>query len=201
MTLRVPQHGFANGDQIKIADNSLVFKCAADDYSTNHSYPRTTDPASGSWLEISNITTNTFDVQVLLSTEIPSTNTTTHAYQSSTASNITWKKDRAYDVPLTVKSASDTTITVNVLASGRIPSTNVTTHTFISAAANSVSVGGNYTHQFVSAKEHGIRFRNGRIKVNVNPSPTIYQYPHTFISAVSGAVEYGGKLYTYICKC
>ena len=106
------------------------------------------------------------------------------------------RQDRAYDVPLTVKSATDTTITVNVLASGRTPSTNTTTHTFVSAAANSVSVGGNYTHQFVSAKEHGIRFRNGRIKVNVNPSPTIYQYPHTFISAVTGAVQYGGN-YTH----
>ena len=193
MTLRVPQHGFANGDQIKIADNSITFRCAEDNYQTDHTYPRTSDPASGSWLEISNVTSNTFEVTVLLSTEIPSTNTTTHTYQTSTSGNITWKKDRAYDVPLTVKSASDTTITVNVLASGRTPSTNTTTHTFISAAANSVSVGGNYTHQFVSATPHGIRFRNGRIKVNVNPTPTSEQYPHTFVSATSGAVEYGGN--------
>ena len=32
-------HGFVTGDMVKIADNSLVFTCAEDGNSTNHSYP------------------------------------------------------------------------------------------------------------------------------------------------------------------
>ena len=53
MTLTIPQHGFSNGDQIKIADNGVTFTCAQDGNQTNHSYPRSSDPASNSfWLEI-----------------------------------------------------------------------------------------------------------------------------------------------------
>ena len=193
MQLTVPQHGFVNGDQIKIATDSLTFTCGQDNNQTNHTYPRATDPAADSWLEISDVTFNTFKVQVLLSTGIPSTNTTPHTYVSSGTNNITWKKDRAYDVPLTVKAVGQTTITVNVLASGRTPSTNVTTHTFVNAAQNAISAGGNYTHTFISGDTDGVRFKDGRIKVNVNPAPTSEQYPHTFVSAVSGAVEYGGN--------
>ena len=193
MTLTIPQHGFSNGDQIKIADNSLTFRCAEDNYATDHTYPRSTDPASGSWLEISNVTANTFKVQVLLSDGIPSTNVTAHNFISASSSGVTWKKDRAYDVPLEVIAATATTVTVNVLASGRTPSTNTTTHTFVAATPNAISAGGNYTHTFTSAVANGIKFKNGRIKVNVNPAPTSEQYPHTFVSAVSNAVQGGGN--------
>ena len=130
MTLTIPQHGFSNGDQIKIADNGVTFTCAQDGNATNHSYPRSSDPASNSWLEISNVTANTFKVQVLLSDGIPSTNVTAHTFVSATSGGVTWKKDRACDVPLEVTAATATTVTVNVLASGRTPSTNTTAHTF-----------------------------------------------------------------------
>ena len=193
MTLTIPQHGFSNGDQIKIADNGVTFTCAQDGNNTNHSYPRSSDPASNSWLEISNVTANTFKVQVLLSDGIPSTNVTAHTFVSATSGGVTWKKDRAYDVPLEVTAATATTVTVNVLASGRTPSTNTTAHTFVSATTNAISAGGNYTHTFTSAVADGIRFKNGRIKVNVNPSPSSEQYPHTFVSAVSNAVQGGGN--------
>ena len=80
MTLTVTGHNMANGDRVNIADNSLTFTCTQG--SGNHSYPRSSDPASGNWLDISNVTTNTFDVQVL--ENIPSTNTTTHTFVSAT---------------------------------------------------------------------------------------------------------------------
>ena len=35
-----------------------------DDGSENHAYPRGTDPISNKWLEISNVTTSTFDINV-----------------------------------------------------------------------------------------------------------------------------------------
>ena len=57
---------FANGDKIKFADNSLTFTCAQDNHGTEHTYPRASDPKSNKWLSISGVTTNTFEVQVLI---------------------------------------------------------------------------------------------------------------------------------------
>ena len=85
MTLTITAHGLDNGDFIKIADNSLTFTCAQDGNTVEKTYPRSTDPASGSNLPISNVTANTFDVQVLSIT--PSTNTTAHTFVPGTENN------------------------------------------------------------------------------------------------------------------
>ena len=79
-------HGFSNGDYIKVAEKSLVFTCAQDDNLTEHPYPRKTDPIFNKWIQISNVTSNTFDIQVLLN--LPSTNTTVHTLVSSEPNNI-----------------------------------------------------------------------------------------------------------------
>ena len=63
-TITVANHGFSNGDQIKLRTNSIVFKCDKDNYATEHRYPRPTDPAADTFLTISNVTTNTFRVNV-----------------------------------------------------------------------------------------------------------------------------------------
>ena len=55
-----------------------MYKRQQDSGATEHPYPRAKDPASRQILTISNVTTNTFDVQVLANT--PSTNTTTHTF-------------------------------------------------------------------------------------------------------------------------
>ena len=57
-------HGFANGDRIRLADDSLTFTCTMDGNTANKTYPRANDPASQGWLEVSNVATNTFDVNV-----------------------------------------------------------------------------------------------------------------------------------------
>ena len=62
--LTVPNHGFAEGDKVQIADGSLTFTCAMDNNATEHSYPRTTDEASGKWLTISDVEVDTFKVDV-----------------------------------------------------------------------------------------------------------------------------------------
>ena len=64
LTVTVPSHGFSNGDQIKILDNALTFKCGMDGYASTHPYPRSTDPVSDQWIEISNKTTDTFETFV-----------------------------------------------------------------------------------------------------------------------------------------
>ena len=71
LTLTIPGHSLTNGNTISIADYGITFSCSMDNYLTNHPYPRPTDPASTNTsdlnngvLAISNVTTNTFQVNV-----------------------------------------------------------------------------------------------------------------------------------------
>ena len=64
LTLTKNSHGFAVGDKILIEDDSLVFTCAKDNNQTEHSYPRSSDYASGRWVSIYSTTVNTFKVNV-----------------------------------------------------------------------------------------------------------------------------------------
>ena len=57
-------HGLNNGATIRLANNSLIFTCDKDNHQTEHPYPRSSDPASGENLTISNKTANTFEVTV-----------------------------------------------------------------------------------------------------------------------------------------
>ena len=82
-------HGMRENDYVKLADNSITFACAQDNYQTNHSYPRSTDYASGKWLKIFNVTAYEFDVKILDS--VPSTNVSTHLFVSATNDGITHK--------------------------------------------------------------------------------------------------------------
>ena len=84
MTLTISGHGFSNGEKIKIADGGLKLSCAfggASGTAAQKDYPRSTDPISNKWIPISNVTTDTFDVQVL--DVVPSTNTDTHSFVSA----------------------------------------------------------------------------------------------------------------------
>ena len=48
LVLTIGANSLSNGDKIKIVDNSVFFRCSMDDYYTEHSYPRDTDPAGSS---------------------------------------------------------------------------------------------------------------------------------------------------------
>ncbi len=90
MTCTVANHGMDNGNAVKIANESLTFSCGYCGnigVSSQKSYPRSKDYASDRWLPISNVATNTFEVQVLET--IPSTNTDYHYFESATAENLT----------------------------------------------------------------------------------------------------------------
>ena len=78
LTVTVAGHGFSNGDFVKFTDNSITFTCDEDNNGSNHQYPRATDPASGKFLEVSNVSTDTFDVNVGVSS-----NTTNHSFVSA----------------------------------------------------------------------------------------------------------------------
>ncbi len=49
---------------VTIVDNSLTFTCSRDNHRSPHTYPRTTDPASGQTLGVERIANNSFTVNV-----------------------------------------------------------------------------------------------------------------------------------------
>ena len=70
LTITVPSHGFSNGDMVRIADNSIGWKCSLDAFTSTKYYPRSTDPLSNNWVPISNKTTNTFEVFAGITTRV-----------------------------------------------------------------------------------------------------------------------------------
>ena len=89
MTITVPNHGMFVGDRVLIEPNSMTFTCATDSNATHHTYPRQyagdagPDPAFNKWFAITNITTNTFDINVGVSSD-----TSTHTFVSAKANGI-----------------------------------------------------------------------------------------------------------------
>ena len=70
LTITVPSHGFSNGDMVRIADNSIGWKCSLDQFTSTKYYPRSTDPLSNNWVPISNKTTDTFEVFAGITTRL-----------------------------------------------------------------------------------------------------------------------------------
>lgn len=153
VTITLSGHGFVNDDWVKLEDNALTFTCTKDSNGSNHAYPRSTDPISGKFIQISNVTTNTFDINVGIS---PAGEQYPHTFVSAVADSLKKKRDR-HDTPLVITAIDATagTITVNVG-----PSPETAPHTFVSALSNSVITGGNYTHTFVSAKPRSLIIGN-----------------------------------------
>jgi len=64
LSLTVPAHGLTTSDNVGIRTNSLIFKCSKDDYATEHSYPRPTDPVAGVVTSIISYDDDTLTVKV-----------------------------------------------------------------------------------------------------------------------------------------
>ena len=84
MNLTITGHPFVDGDRIKIAANSLTFKCGKDGNTANKTYPRTTDPYYDKWIGVQKVDANTIKVNVGPAL----TDATTHTFQSATANAI-----------------------------------------------------------------------------------------------------------------
>ena len=98
--IAVSGHGMRNGDWVKLDTGTLKFSCL--EGGGQYDYPRNTDPIANKWIRVRNVTTNTFDIQVLAN--VPSTNTTTHTFVSATSGGIKQKRDRAYDTAVPILS-------------------------------------------------------------------------------------------------
>ena len=68
-------HNFTNPNLVGIATDALTFTCEMDGQYTNHTYPRASDPVNDKFLEIRNVTNNTFDVFVGITTNVGHTPT------------------------------------------------------------------------------------------------------------------------------
>jgi len=165
VTLTVAGHGFSNGDYIKISDNSLTYTCVLDDYSVSKSYPRPGyDYPSGRWLEISNVTTNTFTINVGSSNYIGA-----HTFISATANGLQRQTG---------------TFTINV---GDAGSASGSIHTFVSASANAIQHLPQSVHTFVSASA-------GAIKHLPQSAHTFIRTTKNSISTIPVLVQNGDSL-------
>ena len=177
MTLTIGRHNLRRGTAVKIATNSITFRCALDDYATDHSYPRTTDPNYNTAVTITDVTDDTITVQTLAST--PSTNTSNHIFVSATADAITTGGNYSH----TFVSATTNGITRALVQTG-----GNYEHKFVSGLANGVSTGGNYVHTFVSATSNGIDVAGDSVIISDNSlsftctkdgNATIHTYPRS----------------------
>ena len=65
MTTTIGTHGLRPGDKVKLLDNSFTFRCAQDNYTTTHTYPRPgSDPFAGESITILQVTATTITINV-----------------------------------------------------------------------------------------------------------------------------------------
>ena len=131
MTVTSPSHGISNGDKVKFAPNSLTFTCDKDNHATSHTYPRKSDTIANQWITVSNVSTNTFRVNVL--PVAPSTNTGVHTFVSALANGLTHND-------------GDIAIDVGYAANG-----DQFVHQFVSATSGAIVAGGSYAHRYVGS--------------------------------------------------
>ena len=129
LELTIPNHGFANGDYIKVLNGTLLFTCDLDGNTVQKSYPRAGyDYPSGRWLEISNVTTSTFEINIG-----GSSYTGNHTFTGAISNGV---------------HRQDGTFTVNVGNAGSAAGFN---HTFVSATAQAIKHEPQSTHTFTGA--------------------------------------------------
>jgi hypothetical protein len=204
VTLTLNDHGFTAGTKVMMHDNALKMSCAfggASGPDAEKTYPRSTDPISGKFIEISNIQTNTFDIQVLdtLNGSVPSTNTDAHTFVSfeprglerqlstyTTLSKIT-PKAAAYDAAtgnLTINIGTHTLTTsdtVSLKAESFVFTCNKDDNTLETAYPRATDPAANAV---LAVTAVGTK----TITVNVGQSPIDERYAHTFVSAAKNAV-------------
>jgi len=85
MELTIGSHSLEINDYVTIANDSLVFTCDMDSNATTHTYPRSTDPASGKRLFIHAVTATTITVNVAAS---PADQQYVHSFVSASANAV-----------------------------------------------------------------------------------------------------------------
>ena len=185
VTLTVPNHGFTNGDYIKLSDGSLTYTCDLDGNTVQKSYPRAGyDYPSGRWLQITNVSTNTFDINIGSADY-----TGTHTFVSAAVNGLE-RQDGT--LTINVGTSSDTSQhtfvpgTENTNAVKYLPQS---THTFVGTTANSIKHLPQSAHTFVRSASNSLSVGGDQFKIYLGTS----RFVHTYVSG--GTITFGGSSY------
>tara|TARA_Y100001938_G_scaffold20319_1_gene25612 strand:+ start:4284 stop:18035 length:13752 start_codon:yes stop_codon:yes gene_type:complete len=126
LTLTIGSHSLTTSNDIWIGANKIVFTCDEDGHATDHPYPRTTDPAYNTGLDIVSKTATTITVNVGIGS---TTDAKLYPRESDPISG-RWIK---------TSNVSSKSFEVQVLDNA--PSTNRSTHVFQYAHPNAIVVG------------------------------------------------------------
>ena len=171
----VPSQALADDQLVLIEDESFVFTCGKDDHATEHKYPRPSDPISGKWVPISNVTGgDTFEINVL--NVVPSTNTSEHLFVSANSNGIK-------------RSRNTISIPDNAFTFTCSKDYHITEHTY-PRSTDPISVGGGSTI-ISEATSNSITINVGK---NIGTGAVITANPvgfntHEFVSATSDSLE------------
>ena len=83
LVLTIGSHSLTVGTAVRLADNGFTFTCAQDSHGSNHTYPRSGDPAYQTAVNITAVSATTITLNVGTSS-----NTTAHTFVSAVANSI-----------------------------------------------------------------------------------------------------------------
>ena len=141
LVLTIGSHSYTTSNTVTIAANSLTFQCAADNYASNHTYPRTSDPVHNTAIAITAVDQSGGTITVNVGVANAGSASQKDYPRSTDPVSGRWTK---------IFAVTENTVSVQVL--NDIPSTNITPHVFVSATSS------------------GIRRRNGTANVYVGVS-------------------------------
>ena len=196
VTLTIAGHNFTEGDYVKVADASLTFSCQPEGESSpiQKSYPRAGyDYPSGRWLQIKNVTTNTFDIEVG-----PSAYTGAHTFVSATANGV---ERQTGTVTIDVGASPlgqqhvHSFVSATATAVQHLPQS---THTFVSATANAIKHLPQSAHTFVRTQNNSISvYSAGQAPACNNVASTINTSMLLLEQILDGTIAPGGTAITY----
>ncbi len=180
LVLTIANHGLVNGDAVVLDTGSICFTCSKDSNNSTHCYPRATDPAAGQYLTVSNVTTNTFRVNVGASA--PS-DQYTHTFVSAAANSVKTIGGGGYvGVTTTIFQDHERPLFVVGIVSDR---------TFeVQAGASTIPhtyQGGGHAYEFFEDLTFGSGYRGGSVAIGV----TDEAYVHRFVSAGINSIRKG----------
>ena len=182
-----------NGGQGAISINSVHTFVSA----TANGVQTGGDPISGKWISVSNVTSNTFDIQVL--DTVPSTNTTAHTFLTGVANSITKKGTAVRLAPNSLKFTCDKDGNASQHDYPRAtdPAYN-TSLDIISTTGTKITLNVGKADTGSSYPRPGFDPISGRwvpidvIDVNtfkINVGSSSYTGTHTFVSAAENAIS------------
>ena len=189
MEIYSANHGIVVGDSIKLAEGAITFRCAKDQFSSNHAYPRATDPAHDQWLIVREASRNRFTVNVGNGeTGGAVSDTSEHRFQAANPNTITVAPDLVkFDLnSITFNCTKDSNATNHTYPRADDPEAGHWIEVISTPDANTftcnvgISAGGNFAHTFVGATAGGLKKQTGWVTVNVGATPTT---GHTVSSA------------------